>query len=684
MRSLDDALISFLLALRRNQPKLSFHEIIEQAKQTGAAPDELRISSGTLHRLFKHHGLSRPAREATRETQTAACCPKHGQPNVPPPPTNRNELRKAVALFRFGVIADLVGRRLKRGEKERILRDKASSRWHISNSQKDSVSRSSIIAWLKAYENSGRQLESLCPRERCDKDKMRSADDTLISFLLALRKDQPELTVHEIIEQAKQTGAAPERLRISSATLHRLFKHHGLSRPSPKAAREARACEWCPKYGQPNAPPQPTDHNELGHEPHRAIYPADYGRRKHERKRHEDGLWMRKLLQGKVGFDELRDALQGRMPIDEIERLYQCVMTKPLRYRNRALAILSLFKGISPRAVSECLFIGRPSIYAQLKVYERRGVEALTSGKRKGQHKHENPGYVEKVFSILHSPPSSFGLNRTSWTLDHIWRTMKQNGMSLSKSGLRKIIDKSGFKYRKARTVLTSNDPHYREKVEEIKNVLANLGPKEKFFSIDEYGPFAVKLQGGKSLVPRGTTKIVPQWQKSKGSIIITAALELSTNQVTHFYSKNKNTAEMIKLLDILVAAYADEECIYFSWDAASWHASNELYQRVDVINSDEYRTNLKCPLVRLAPLPTCAQFLNVIESVFSGMAKAIIHNSDYQSVDECQVAIDRYFDERNDHFKKHPKKAGKKIWGKERVEATFKESNNCKDPKYR
>jgi hypothetical protein len=53
-----------------------------------------------------------------------------------------------------------------------------------------------------------------------------------------------------------------------------------------------------------------------------------------------------------------------------------------------------------------------------------------------------------------------------------------------------------------------------------------------------------------------------------------------------------------------------------------------------------------KCntPFVELAPLPSSAQFLNVIESVFSGMAKAVIHNSDYQTVDECKIAINRYF----------------------------------------
>jgi len=55
-----------------------------------------------------------------------------------------------------------------------------------------------------------------------------------------------------------------------------------------------------------------------------------------------------------------------------------------------------------------------------------------------------------------------------------------------------------------------------------------------------------------------------------------------------------------------------------------------ELYNRVDEINCKEYRENRISPLVKLAPLPTSAQFLNVIESVFSGMARAIIHNSDY------------------------------------------------------
>jgi len=87
---------------------------------------------------------------------------------------------------------------------------------------------------------------------------------------------------------------------------------------------------------------------------------------------------------------------------------------------------------------------------------------------------------------------------------------------------------------------------------------------------------------------------------------------------------------------------------------------------------------------VEVAPLPAGAQFLNVIESVFSGMARAVIHNSNYQSVDEAKNAIDRHFLKRNSDFKNNPKKAGNKIWGSERTMSKFSESQNCKDPKYR
>ena len=123
---------------------------------------------------------------------------------------------------------------------------------------------------------------------------------------------------------------------------------------------------------------------------------------------------------------------------------------------------------------------------------------------------------------------------------------------------------------------------------------------------------------------------------------------------------------------------------IFLSWDAASWHASKSLYRVVDEMNGDKFRNRHSTPLIELMPLPSGAQFLNVIELVFSGMSRAILHNSNYGSVQECKTAIDSYFAERNLAFFEHPKRAGKKIWGKEPVEPVFREENNCKDARWR
>jgi hypothetical protein len=76
-----------------------------------------------------------------------------------------------------------------------------------------------------------------------------------------------------------------------------------------------------------------------------------------------------------------------------------------------------------------------------------------------------------------------------------------------------------------------------------------------------------------------------------------------------------------------------------------------------------ENRYHTEGPAVALAPLPAGAQFLNMIESVFSGMARAIIANSNYGSIDEARAAIDRYIQERNVKFRSTPKRAGGAIW---------------------
>lgn len=349
--------------------------------------------------------------------------------------------------------------------------------------------------------------------------------------------------------------------------------------------------------------------------------------------------------------------------------------------RKRALCVLAHLDGFSSLEIAKRTGISRTSVRKYRADFEAGGCQQLFARKLRARQS-ENADLKAAGFSVLHEPPHLFGINRTTWRLEDVRSVLAARGTSVGEDSIREIIRAAGFRWRSAKVVLTSTDPNYREKLANIQDILSKLGSSERFFSIDEFGPFAVKMKGGRALSPPGAQPTVPQWQKSKGRLILTAALELSTNQVTHFYSEAKNTAEMIRMAKVLIEGYREATKLYLSWDAASWHLSKKLTTFVEDHNASSALRGE--PTIELAPLPASAQFLNVIESVFSGMARSIIHRSNYESKDAAKVAIDGYFKERNAQFLAHPRRAGRKIWGKELVTPNFNASNNCKDPSWR
>jgi len=395
-------------------------------------------------------------------------------------------------------------------------------------------------------------------------------------------------------------------------------------------------------------------------------------------------IFMYIMKEGKFEFNVLKDHLRHKINPEDLRKLYETIFDKRTYMRNKALGVIFTLCGISANMIANFLFLYKRTIRKKFVAFQKLGIDKFLSSRKRDISVHDIPEIQNAVFSVLHSPPITHGINRTTWTIKLITQVINKNGYGVGKNTVDKIIKNAGYRFRKAREVLTSNDPQYDEKLNNIKNILQRLRPDDRFFSIDEFGPFSVKQQGGRKFVKADEYPTIPQWQKSKGCLILTGALELSTNQITYFYSTKKDSAEITKLLDILIKKCSGCRRIYLSWDAASWHSSNILFQKINEVNKYGYRKKHNTPIVKIAPLPARAQFLNVIESVFSGMSYSIIQNSDYISVDEAKKAIDRYFFERNTYYKKNPKRAGGKLWGNERVYPQFKEGQNCKNPRWR
>ncbi|MGN6638524.1 MAG: IS630 family transposase [Mucilaginibacter sp.] len=341
-----------------------------------------------------------------------------------------------------------------------------------------------------------------------------------------------------------------------------------------------------------------------------------------------------------------------------------------------AVTLQMASRGATVTEISRKIEATRKTVSNWIAAYKRNGLKAFELAKHKISPmvaKRMN-ARKENIVKLLHESPKVYGINRTSWTITALSEQYsKLHRENVSWYQIKYCLKQLRYTFKKSRDILTSQDPKFRDKIKKIQSILSSLEPDEKFFSIDEYGPVGVKIKGGRMLKAHGERYDIPEKQKHKGVVICTTALELSTNQVTHFFSKRKNTFETIKLLEMLISNYSDQNRIYLCWDAVSWHRSKILLDFIGEHNR-QHR-----PEIKLAPLPAHTQYLNVIESVFGGLAKTVIHNSDYKSVEDCQQAITTYFEIRNNHFQQNPKRAGKKIWGKEPVAPNFSETHNCR-----
>jgi transposase len=162
------------------------------------------------------------------------------------------ERRNAVALFRYGVIGDLLHwPRRKRGFSELIAK-KAERDHEIPGSHRSRVAPEAIRDWLKDYRRGG--LDALLPKVRSDQGQARAIPQQVADLLCMLKEDKPALSVRMVIEAARASGNVPAELDLAPATVHRLLSRAGLMdrRPEEPTSNDRRrfsfekAGELCP------------------------------------------------------------------------------------------------------------------------------------------------------------------------------------------------------------------------------------------------------------------------------------------------------------------------------------------------------------------------------------------------------------------------------------------------------
>ncbi len=127
--------------------------------------------------------------------------------------------REEIAMFRYGVISDLVSAELGRGEQKRLLREKAARQWHLPGQELKSFSVNTLRGWVRDYRRGG--VDGLKPEPRRDRGQPRALPEEVRRVLAQARQEHPQWGVPEIVKHLREAGLVLADQPLPLSTLYR-------------------------------------------------------------------------------------------------------------------------------------------------------------------------------------------------------------------------------------------------------------------------------------------------------------------------------------------------------------------------------------------------------------------------------------------------------------------------------
>ena len=136
-----------------------------------------------------------------------------------------DDTRQAVALFRYGLIADLAHLPPGTPGTGERLRAKATQDYVIPGTTRTRVAAETLRHWLTAYRQGG--FDALYPKNRTDRGRARRLPPEIAEMLISIKEDNPGLSVRAVIDAAGERDL-PADVHLAPSTVHRLLAREGL------------------------------------------------------------------------------------------------------------------------------------------------------------------------------------------------------------------------------------------------------------------------------------------------------------------------------------------------------------------------------------------------------------------------------------------------------------------------
>lgn len=142
--------------------------------------------------------------------------------------TTHEEQRQRVAMFRWGVIAEIAQQPPGTPGLHAMMVAKAQREYDIPGTKRQRIAPETIRGWVRDYRRGG--FDALMPRPRTDVGTSRSIPAIVADLLCETKELHPEFSIPLVIKEVRSKHAehAPMALSLSHSTVHRLLARRGL------------------------------------------------------------------------------------------------------------------------------------------------------------------------------------------------------------------------------------------------------------------------------------------------------------------------------------------------------------------------------------------------------------------------------------------------------------------------
>ncbi len=150
-----------------------------------------------------------------------------------------DDTRRAIALFRFGVLGPLVSARLDHGDRRAYFIEAAARTHQLPDGRFVRLSARTVEAWFYAHQHGG--LQALFPKTRSDRNKTRAIRDDVKDLVIRAKLEKPRRSIRRIIRMLERARMVKPG-ELSRSSVHRLLAACGASaRPLRGPSAERRS-----------------------------------------------------------------------------------------------------------------------------------------------------------------------------------------------------------------------------------------------------------------------------------------------------------------------------------------------------------------------------------------------------------------------------------------------------------